>query len=279
MSRDRQVCYKYPFTSQRRLVDPFQNHHPTMYPFIYLKSFAFGKMCRDRTFSAEEDTFGNWDVGCDVHERELVLRKQESFESTLGFLSWEGERHVRVRYPAHHITALAASPESDSRYLAFLEAHSPPLFETTSWSTLGNGSARLSSINEGKEMRPVVRCICLTFRTREDQQTFLKRCKEFHLPRPTEIDIPVERRNLYSVENLLKLERLFRKLCFGLAFEAEKSIFSGVLDPLELSTSLKEHMLRLQRKNPNTMPSPFFASSPAASAYPPFLGSVPNGDT
>jgi RNA-dependent RNA polymerase len=165
------------------------------------------------------------------------------------FLSLDMESEVRVRYLAQHIIALAASPRSGSQHLVFLEAYSPPLFEENSSSVLGDSSARLPSISERDEMPPVVRCICLIFLTRKDQQAFLEMCKKLHLPRPTEVNLPVVRRDLYSKDNLLQLEHLYRKLCFGLAFEAQKAFSSSILDPVELCTSLKEHMLRLQRES------------------------------
>jgi RNA-dependent RNA polymerase len=212
---------------------------------ISLTSFALGRLCRDRTFSAEEHIIGgDWQVGCDIGNRQVLLQKMES----KSWLSFDIDSEVRVRYLAHHVIALAASPRS-SQHLVFLEAHSPPLFETTSSSILGDSSARLPAINERKEMPPVVRCICLMFRTRDDQQTFLKSCRELHLPRPTEIDLTVVKKNLYSKNNLLRLDHFYRQLCFGLAFEAQKSLTSGILDPLQLLVSLKEDMLQLQQES------------------------------
>jgi hypothetical protein len=38
-----------------------------------LQAFAFGRLCRDATFSAEVSFSGDWDIECDVEKREVKL--------------------------------------------------------------------------------------------------------------------------------------------------------------------------------------------------------------
>jgi hypothetical protein len=54
------------------------------------------------------------------------------------------------------------------------------------------------------------------------------------------------KKKLYCKDNLLALERLYQHLCFGLAFEVQKSFSNGLLDPLELSNSLMAPLIRSQ---------------------------------
>ena len=228
---------------------PLASHHLTMPP---LESFAFGRLCRDRTFSAEEYPTGDWTIDYDVENRAVRLQATASratFPNTpfasdsifdlLNAITTE----VYIRYPVHGIVALAASPPAADQHLVFLEANCSPFFEKFFMAVDKN---RLLSLNDRNEMHPVLRAACLTFRNRKDQQTFLDQCKKLHLPRCAEINLPVVKKNLYCQDNLLQLQNLYPQLCFGLAFEVQKSFSNGILDPLELCVSLKDHILRLQ---------------------------------
>jgi hypothetical protein len=157
-------------------------------------------------------------------------------------------QRVYIRYPTYHIVALATNPEPVDRPVVFLEARFPPHFEKSKLVD-SNDPTRLTTLNGCKQLPPVLRTICFTFNNRVDQQDFLKQCERIHLPHCSKINIPVVHKDIYCQENLNKLEHLYERLCFGVAFEAQKSFSHGILDPLELCVSLQEHILRLQKES------------------------------
>ena len=172
----------------------------------------------------------------------------------LGLSSLLIESQLSIKYLARHVVALAASGRSTAQPLVFLEAHCPPLFENASSSALGDHTARLPSPTGHGEMPPVMRCICLTFTTHQDQEDSIRSCKDLHLPRCVAVHTRIVRKNLYHKDNLRLLENFCRLLCFDLAFEVQKSFSSGLLDPLELCVALKAQILQLQQQS-YTMPS------------------------
>ena len=216
-----------------------------------LASIAFGRLCRDRTFSAEEFITGDWNVACDTENHQVELSKFEESSWGSGFLSFPIDSTLSIKYLARHIVALASSGRSAAQPLVFLEAHCPPLFENASSSVLGDHTTRLPSpaLAGNGELPPVMRCICLRFATLQDQENFIRGCKGLHLPRCVTTYTPIARKNLYHKDNLRLLENFCCLLCFDLAFEVQKSFFSGLLDPLELCVSLKAEILQLQQQS------------------------------
>ena len=212
-----------------------------------LASIAFGRLCRDRTFSAEEFITGDWRVDCSTENHQVELSKFE--ESSFGSGLFSIESQLSIKYLARHIVALAASGRLAGQSLVFLEAHCPPLFENASTSVLGDHTARLPSPTGHGEMRPVMRCICLTFTTPRDQEGFIRSCKGLHLPRCVTVHTRIVRKNLYHRDNLRLLENFCQLLCFDLAFEVQKSFSSGLLDPRELCVLLKDQILQLQQQS------------------------------
>jgi RNA-dependent RNA polymerase len=231
---------------------------------IPVQALSFGRLCRDRSFSAEIKSLGSVEVVCDISARQVQFRIEEEEESpfhwiftSLNMGDLNSARTTTVRFLSSRIIALSATPKAGERHHVFLESLSPPLFERTTTTMMDLLSIsgrepipqRLPSLDGQKTMPPVSRCVCVAFSNRRNLETFLARCRMLHLPRPVELDTPIERRNIYSENNLKQLADFLRTLSLGLAYEVQKVIAAAILDPLEFLTSLKDPVLQLQHEH------------------------------
>jgi RNA-dependent RNA polymerase len=225
---------------------------------IILRACSFGRLCRDRSFSAEVDRLGDLRVVTDIAAREVRIEVPSLPISHFQPLASLLQTTLVVAYTASHITAVSTTSGSNGEHHVFLMAHSPPVFTATT-NNLADAFAsvfgdhkeppvlRYPSLGRGKTMPPVSRCACIAFQSRQDLKVFIERCKMLRLPRPVELDTPVVRRGLYSNANLDQLQNLLKTLDFGLAYEVEKSVSTTILDPEEILRSLRAAILRLQR--------------------------------
>ncbi|KAJ6627010.1 RNA dependent RNA polymerase-domain-containing protein [Mycena sp. CBHHK59/15] len=251
---------------------------------IRLTNFSFGRFCRDGVFSAEKSYGGT--VVCDVERRRIVLQldapSQRSGPSSnpglslgelFGSLQWLSlespdlpQPEFSVWYSSYRIIAVAAPSESNaSENRVFLQSDLPPTFERQKHSffqsmldeppipertsTLEDGDHRVTSYTS--------QGLCLTFVSRQDLDTFLQRCRTLHLPRPLIRDILVEGRDIYSPTKLAALQDFLRSLAFGLAFEVEKAVWGGILEPAEV-VAMKQSILDLQQNQQEFGPAAIF---------------------
>jgi RNA-dependent RNA polymerase len=212
----------------------------------------FGLLCRDRSFSAEMESLGSVKVVCDISARQVQFHIEE--ERLLDLRDLRTSKSITTaRFLSSRIIAISATPQAGGKHHVFLESLSPPLFEATTPDSSEPITQRVPFLTN-KTMPPVSRCVCITFNNRIDVETFLERCRMLHLPRPVELDTPIERRNIYSEDNLKQLADFLGTLSLDLAYEIEKAIAAAILDPLEFLTSLKDPVSQLQHDSEHAAP-------------------------
>ncbi|KAJ7642305.1 RNA dependent RNA polymerase-domain-containing protein [Mycena rosella] len=162
---------------------------------------------------------------------------------------------LSVYYPSGRIIAIAAQSNPNvSGHQVFLQSDMPPTFERRIISFEADDKElipeRTSSFGE-EDFDVTSRTsqnLCLLFPSRRDMDTFLDRCKTFlHLPEASPRDIRVERRGIYSKAKLAALQSLLRSLHFDLAFEVEKAVWDGILEPEEV-ISMQHSLVAFQQK-------------------------------
>ncbi|KAF9490125.1 RdRP-domain-containing protein [Pleurotus eryngii] len=211
---------------------------------ITLSAFSFGRFCRDGVFSPEVDMQGrDSQVICDLDTRQLRLTVCHPWFTSV------------VHYSASSVAALANPPGTLG---VFIEAENPPIFSRQALSE-EERPQRLSSVNGLQEMPPVARAVHLLFRSNHELQTFKGRCVMLYLPRLIPRNIPIEPRNLYERQKRTALNTLLCQISFPLAFEIEKAIYNGALDPTEVIEGLGEGILVLNGEH-NTDAGPIFNS-------------------
>ncbi|KAF7367387.1 RdRP-domain-containing protein [Mycena sanguinolenta] len=162
---------------------------------------------------------------------------------------------VSVNYSANRVIAVATDPNSKtSEYQVFLQSNLPPLFQRLAFSPLADQEPvpeRISSFSD-EDFRVSSRTsqgLRLVFKTHLDMDTFLARCRSLpSMPDPLNRDVLVVERNIYSEQNLAAMQKSLGSIeDFGLAFEVEKAVWEGLLEPLEV-VSMRESLLDLQRR-------------------------------
>jgi len=109
----------------RRPVSPYGKvcKCPLMSQHTYLESFAFGRLCRDQTFPAEQ-VFGD---ARDSPSRESSVTSKPDKCGPVRLLKYDLDDHsygeleteLGIRYPAQYIIAIAASPSASPKHLVF----------------------------------------------------------------------------------------------------------------------------------------------------------------
>lgn len=252
---------------------------------IKLHKYSFGRFCRDGTFSAE--TEGSGFVTCDPELRQLQVKLVKPTSTTLEqlFSSMEfgdPEAEDYVRYSSSHISAMAVpDATTNGPFCVFIESNLAPIFErkTTTIDPITTdesvNSVRLECLPGHRLMPVVYYALCLAFVKQSDLDTFLQRAKLLHLRTPHRRTIPIVHRKLYSETNLAQLDRLIKSLDFTLAFEVEKALCSGLLDPVEILESLSNELPKLQTTHTSFAANIFrqFANS---LPVPSLLGYIPH---
>ncbi|KAJ7922944.1 RNA dependent RNA polymerase-domain-containing protein [Mycena leptocephala] len=140
---------------------------------------------------------------------------------------------------------------------AFLQSDLPPLFERLeetnplfAFDDQQPIAERTSSFSD-EDFRVTSRAsqgLRLVFRSRQDLDTFLARCRTLRLPNPLDRDITVIERSIYAEAKLVAMQASLRSLRdFGLAFEVEKAVWGGILEPEEV-VSMRDSLVELQQK-------------------------------
>ncbi|KAJ7785716.1 RdRP-domain-containing protein [Mycena metata] len=161
-----------------------------------------------------------------------------------------------VVYPSNRIIALATQ-KNTSEHQVFLQSSSPPHFQRV---IVGPFEAddpepipeRTSSFSDADFdiTSRASQGLRLVFESRQDLDTFLVRCRTLHLPEPLTRDIPVVERGIYAPVKLAALNHSLRFLKFSLAFEVDKAVWEGMLEPEE-AVSLKDSLIQLWNSTRN----------------------------
>ncbi|KAF8063609.1 RdRP-domain-containing protein [Lyophyllum atratum] len=208
---------------------------------IPLTAFAFGRLCRDFTFSDEVRRDGNSTVSCDIENRRVRLTLKPQGDNLFDDLfDFALEPTIYAWYRASQVLALCSST-SDApgagHYSILLEGNAPPVFEKTPPLQIFDErptSQRVESIFGNSPMPCVGRFLHLTFGTHDDLSLFVSRCKPLHIHHPIPSSIPIVKRGLYSKDVEVNCQKALNQLPFPLAFELDKAINGGILDPVEV---------------------------------------------
>ncbi|KAJ7139530.1 RNA dependent RNA polymerase-domain-containing protein [Mycena epipterygia] len=248
---------------------------------INLSRFSFGRFCRDGVFSVEASYLGT--VACNIESRRIEITHNGNAASELGsrqnletpgsnFLDFSALQSLidsdfediildtfslssSVSYAANRIIAVAAQGSSSaSEHQLFLQSDLPPTFERRMTGPFEVDDRepipeRASSFGD-KDFVITSRAsqgLRLVFRSHQDLNTFLDRCNALHLPKASTRDITIDERNIYSEAKLTDLQDFLSSLDFGLAFEVEKAVWGGILEPEEV-ISMRDSLVELQQK-------------------------------
>ncbi|EIW86345.1 RdRP-domain-containing protein [Coniophora puteana RWD-64-598 SS2] len=230
---------------------------------INIKTFSFGRFCRDGSFSAEVTFDGRVDLVCDFARKEVRLtitpgtsRQQgeetdDIFGRSIRDLATQlfGSQTFIASYKPSNIESLVTEDTSSSRRI-FLKARASPLFylQQASGSLAGTQQAqRLSSLTGNSDMPPGCHSLCVVFVNASDEEAFLLRCRRLGLEedrRQTTIDV---RNNLWSTDVMDELDQFLAELRFSVAWEVQKAVSTSVLSPREVM-SIRRDITLLDRE-------------------------------
>ena len=215
---------------------------------IKLANVSYGHFCRDGSFAVGTTPRGSGQIACDLnlHQLKLVMNQ---WEDDIDHLTTRLAELMHVEY--NPTTSAVYFPRQVTQLIrsarhVFLEASVPPIYEQQSFiSERNNNAVRCSSL-EGGCMSPGCTTLCLTFSSPEDVKTFMERCVDLNLPAMKRRDVTICNRSCFSTSNMTQLSDFLKSLGeFSLAFQVEKTVTEGVMEPLE-AISLKEDILKLQ---------------------------------
>ncbi|KIY66410.1 RdRP-domain-containing protein [Cylindrobasidium torrendii FP15055 ss-10] len=218
---------------------------------IHLHSFAFGRFCRDGTFSQEATVAegASATISCDIQHRRLKLTT-EGHLFLPPIVAW---------YRAPQIVSICAAAEAG---YVIIEANAFPVFEEAPTvdsddpygiediihNVRPTPAQRAASIYGNSSMPPVGRFLYVQFRDIESLNLFLVRCRDMHVHRVRYVQIPVQSRGLFGEEVDEHFQNVLARLDIPLAFELEKAVLSGVLDPAEV-IGLQDVVFRMHYSN------------------------------
>ena len=237
---------------------------------IKLERFAFGRLCRDGSFLVDSDTLGNGDIACDLALRQIIVQQAPS-EVPTALNSGPGSPSALVEllnlvrvlsgsesatftsskiasYTPPQIKRVIATDPSHTPHLVILDSDTPPIFKLLNISN-NHGledkqSHRLPFLRDDLQMPPGCHSLCLTFSSHNEILIFLERCRRLGL---TTLQIRrngIRTRQLSHIQAMARLHRQLLAMKFELAFEVEKAVLNGDLEPSEiLSLSRTIHSL------------------------------------
>ena len=228
---------------------------------INLEEFAFGHFCRDGSFLVDSDTLGNGNIACDLDLRQIAVQQAPSdvptaTDRSLGHASALIELLNRIfpesptftsskiaSYTPSQIKRVIASDPSQTPHLVILDSDTPPIFKLLNISS-NHGSEdyqshRLPSLRDDRQMPPSCHSLCLTFSSHNEILIFLERCRRLGLHLFQARKDGIRTRQVSHVKAMANLDRQLLAMKFELAFEVEKAVLNGDLEPSEILSLIK----------------------------------------
>ena len=251
---------------------------------IKLQEYAFGRFCRDGSFLVDSDTSGNGDIACDLDLRQIRLTVQQGTspaanrgsESNLSSLfsslfsmddiSLIFNPAKTASYTPSQIKTVITTDPSQTPCLVILDSDSPPIFESqsTNIATLltnpgsedKQSSHRIPSLHDDRQMPPSCYSLCLTFSSHDEIVIFLDRCRKLGLTSVQPREDGVRTRLVSYIGAMAELDRQLLAMKFELAFEVEKAVLNGDLEPFEI-VSLRKTIHSLSSSPSGLSPAAF----------------------
>ena len=238
---------------------------------IQLQGYAFGRFCRDESFLIDSDTSGNGTIACDLDRRQIRLTVQQdaSHTSDMDALIFAGSSLFSTTkfasYMPPQIKTVIATDPSQTPYLVILDSDTPPIFESQA-SIFGlfgaldledkQSSRRLPSLYDGCQMPPRCHSLCLTFPSYDESLIFLERCRGLGLISIQTRGDVISTRHVSNKKAMAELDHRLLEMKFELAFEVEKAVLNGDLEPFEIH-SLSNTIHALCRTSGGLPPAAF----------------------
>lgn len=235
---------------------------------IKLQGYAFGYFRRDGSFLVDSDTLGIGDIACDLDHRQIRLTVQKDapaaadldsefdlnslFRNLFSTTTMFDSTKIASYTPSQIKTVIATDP-SQTPYLVILDSDTPPIFESQlpNFNIFGihgfedrQSSHRMASLHDDRQMPPNCHSLCLTFSSHDEIPIFLERCRRLGLTSVQTREDEILIRSASYTDAMAKLDRQLLSMKFELAFEVEKAVLNGDLEPFEvLSLSTTIHSL------------------------------------
>ena len=220
-----------------------EDSHP-----INLQEYGFGHFCRDGSFLVDSDTLGNGTIACHLDLRKIRLTVQRGAPDILGSISDLSRQFANLLTntkvasytPSQIKTVIATDPSQTlTSYLVILDSDTPPMFEAIS-DIAARGlpdkqsSHRIPSLHDNRQMPPSCHSLCLTFSSHEEILVFLERCRKLGLNSFQTLEDGIHTRRVSHIDSIAELDRQLLAMKFELAFEVEKAVLNGDLEPFEV---------------------------------------------
>jgi RNA-dependent RNA polymerase len=231
---------------------------------IELQGYAFGHFCRNGSFLVDSDTLGNGDIACDLDRRQIRLTVRQGTSnvpemvddldsSMFGLHLGSAMNNLfsptkSASYMPPQIKTVIATDPSQTPYLVILDSDTPPVFESRStiFSTLNifndlgfedrESSHRLPSLHDDRQTPPRCHSLCLTFRSHNESLIFLERCRGLGLTSIQNREDEILTRHVSYNDAMAELDDQLLTMKFELAFEVEKAVLNGDLEPFEIQS-------------------------------------------
>ena len=225
---------------------------------IKLHGFAFGHFRRDGSFLVDSDTLGNGNIACEPYLRQITVQQSQSDDGSLGptlsprnLASPESTTFTSSRiasYTPSQIKRVIATDPSQTPHLVILDSDTPPIFKLLNifdnHGSKDKQSHRMPFLRDDLEMPPSCHSLCLTFSSHNEILIFLQRCRRLGLTLVQTRKDGIRTTHVSHIKEMANLDRLLLAMKFELAFEVEKAVLNGDLEPSEiLSLSETIHSL------------------------------------
>ena len=240
----RSVLWEDPKVLERRNRQKAKDSQP-----IKLQKFGFGHFCRDGSFLVDSDTLENGKIACELDLRQMIVQQGPSSDmmnELINNLSELFERPTTVTsgktasYTPSQIKTVIATDPSHTPHLVILESDTPPTFKMFCQDNLASEDKqtyRMPSLRGSREMPqmpPSCHSLCLTFSSHDEILIFLERCRKLGLTSVQTRRDGIRTRHVSHINAMVKLDRLLLAMNFELAFEVEKAVLNGDLEPFEV---------------------------------------------
>jgi hypothetical protein len=225
---------------------------------IKLQGFAFGHFCRVGSFLVDSDTLGNGNIACDLDLRQVTVELAPSDVPTAinaGPGSARASALVNLlnlcfpdsttftsskiaSYTPSQIKRVIATDPSQTSHFVILDSDTPPIFKLLNISSNHRfedmQSHRLPSLRDDCPMPPSCHSLCLAFSSHNEIMIFLERCRRLGLSTVQTRKDGIRIRKVSHFNAMANLNRQLLAMRFELAFEVEKAVLNGDLEPSEI---------------------------------------------